>query len=73
MHTLIRLENLLEGVQDMSQGMISITRIAGSFLYNRPVTVFLRITILCIYAFMPALCMRKKILVTRKIVKDCFA
>ena len=70
MHTLIRLGKLLEGFQDLSQGIMSITRIAGSSLYNRPVTVFLRITILCIYALMPALCMRKKILVRRKFLTN---
>ena len=59
MHMLMGLGMCPERLQIVRQVVVIITRMAGSSLYNRPVTVLLRITILRIYALMPALCIRK--------------
>lgn len=59
MHMLIRLGMHVERLQNVRQVVKGLTRMAGSSLYSRPVTVLLRITILRIYALIPALCIRK--------------
>ena len=59
MHMLIRLGLRPERLQKVRQAATGFTRIAGSSLYNRPVTVLLRMTMLRMYALIPALCIRK--------------